>query len=460
VRVFEGGQPGYAILVFEKQTESASLRLAVKSVQVGQGAFLSLGGSFEHMPSYFDAVRVMGPRGGFGYQVGPDVVNYMLDDDQIEVSSEDGQLRETGYWANATPSMIPGRGRAQTLVASGTASTFPTSASPPESPPPTSPPEPKPPESKPPASEPSARETPPPVPLPSPAPPSPGDKKKLLLAAAALLALIAAAGFVALSPGLRCSLFGNGCTLPPETSDAAAAQQARQCAALKTAASLYCDEEIVCFAPYRREFPQGVSHAEIEGLAVKAAAACATAESESYRQARQCADNASSCIVPSCFVQYRQNYSNGAHADQARDDLARARRACDAEKARPNPIDDTPNAGPSPLGDGEYLAYSSGAPSCGIAKQRALHVFVCSGRINWVHEAPLAARMGAVPMQWEGSIDARGKVVAAVRGNADFSASARISETERTIDMHYPDCETPISMTISRALSSGCSEKR
>lgn len=46
VRVVEGEQPGYAIFLFDKPIDAPTLQLAVRSLQVGQGAFIGMGGSW------------------------------------------------------------------------------------------------------------------------------------------------------------------------------------------------------------------------------------------------------------------------------------------------------------------------------------------------------------------------------------------------------------------------------
>jgi len=62
VRVLDGEQPGYAVLVFDKQIDSPSLRLAIKSFQVGQGAYLGPSGAWDRSPHFFTAARVETPR--------------------------------------------------------------------------------------------------------------------------------------------------------------------------------------------------------------------------------------------------------------------------------------------------------------------------------------------------------------------------------------------------------------
>ncbi|WP_026606808.1 hypothetical protein [Methylocapsa acidiphila] len=473
MRVFEGGQPGYAILVFDREMESPSLSLAVRSMQVAQGAYLGPSGAFEREPHYFNAVRVAAPKGGFGYQVGPDVVNHLMEDDQIEVSAEDVGLVETGYWANATPLMTSGRAATLTLLAGA--------------------------RSPPLVSQPAARgadETPKPEPKPptGQAAPQKADEIKIddqtlereaeakaeqkdgreaaprerwrwYAAGGLALILAAAAGGLTLSRDLRCSILVRDCPPPAipkldpahqpvEPEDKEAARQAQECDSSETAAGLVCDEDMACFEPYRRRFPQGPARAELEGLANKAAAACA-AESQAFLRARQCAAAAAACVAPTCYVDYTQKFANGVHAQQARDDLNQARIRC--ENLTPSPDSDhLRRSGPPPLKDGEYLAIASESAACGMTRQRAIHVSVCSGRIRWVHEGRLSAGMPPVTMQWEGAMDGAGTVVASVGGNAQLVANGRVTETERAIQMQYPGCGEAISLTITRELSSGC----
>ena len=106
VRVLDD-EPGYALLVFDKPTDSPSLKLSIKSLQVGQGCYLDPSGAWLKAPHFFSGQRVQAPDGRFGYRVGPELVNHMLDQDWIEVSSEDGTFCEQGVWENASPLMNP-----------------------------------------------------------------------------------------------------------------------------------------------------------------------------------------------------------------------------------------------------------------------------------------------------------------------------------------------------------------
>ncbi len=457
VRVLDGEQPGYAVLVFDKQIDSPSLRLAIKSFQVGQGAYLGPSGAWDRSPHFFTAARVKTPRGGFGYRVGPEVVNYLLEDDHIEASTDDGLLREDGYWANATPLMMtPGGARPHTFVASSTPAAHapPAPYSPPSAP-----------------SQPLSSPASPPPP-PSPRPPIRRESRKTpgwlppAAAAVVLLPLIV----VALVPSLRCSVFGLGCEAPSDQdndAERAAAKRARDCAAGEEAVADSCAAEATCFAPYREQFPHGVSLAQIEGLAARFAQSCAAvAENQLFASAKQCASRANACVVETCFAQYLGGHANGAHAAEARAEIAQARRAClnpppkRAPEPRPPVVNTEPTPGPAPLKDGEYLAEARAVSECGVQKQRSLRVFVCSGKISWTHEAPLAPNQPPRPLKWEGFISGDGALQASVGGSLSYKATGQISDTARNIDMRYPDCVSPVTLTISRQLSTGCSQSR
>jgi hypothetical protein len=194
VRVLDGERPGYAIFVFDRPVEAASLRLAVKSLQVHPGAYVGPNGSFGRQPSYFDASRVLGDDGVAGFRVGPEIVNYFLDYDQIEVRSEDGLLCEQGLWENATPSMSPG------------------------APPPVAAPPPPRPGPAPAAASPSPSTGAPSAPPPEP--PLAASERRAsgalwryaIIGAAALIV----AGVAATLPSLRCAVFHSGCPAPED----------------------------------------------------------------------------------------------------------------------------------------------------------------------------------------------------------------------------------------------------
>lgn len=450
VRVLDGEQPGYAVLVFDKQIDSPSLRLAIKSFQVGQGAYLGPSGAWDRSPHFFTAARVETPKGGFGYRVGPEVVNYLLEDDHIEASSDDGLLREDGYWANATPLMMPGGARPHTFVAStADAPSAPSAPVPPSVAPP----------------QPSSSPASPPAP-----PPNPRESWQLpdWLPSAAAAAVLLTVAIVALVPSLRCSVFGSGCAAPSESDEAerGAAKRARDCAVEKEAAADSCSAEAACFSPYRGQFPHGASLAQIEEVAARVAQSCQTlGENQIFASAKQCAAGATTCVVETCYAEYLRTYANGGHAGEARADIARAKQAClNAQQRRKSEADETREhqeraVGPAPLLDGEYAADAIAVSACGVQRQRP-HVFVCSSKIWWVHEAPLAPGQPSRPLKWEGSISDDGSLQASVGGSSSYVATARIADADRKVEMRYPGCASPVTLSIRHQLSAGCSEAR
>jgi hypothetical protein len=268
---------------------------------------------------------------------------------------------------------------------------------------------------------------------------------------------------VALTPSLRCSVLGLGCAPTPnpdpvdpdreKAAERAAAKLARDCAASKETAPESCLAEAACFAPYRSQYPHGASIAEIERLSARLAQSCQSdSEKRLFESSRQCAAAANPCVVETCFTGYLSAYAHGAYVGEARETITRAKQACLNPKPKIEPIRGL-------LADGEYSAEARAVSSCGIPRQRP-HVFVCSGKINWVHEAPLAVNLAPVPLQWEGSIGADGAVNVSVRGSSSYAATAQISETDREVQMRYPGCASPVTLTIARQLSAGCSQSR
>lgn len=257
VRVLDGERPGYAILVFDEPIAGSTLRLAIRSLQVHQGAYVGPSGSFGKLPYYFDTQRVTTDDGVEGFRVGPEIVNHLLEYDQIEARSEDGALCAQGVWENATPSM-----RTQGAAHIGIPTTT-LSAAAPERPPVT-----------PPASDEPAASPQPPRPTSggesqrkSVAPaPTPSRRLPLLigLAALGLLALVAA-----LVPAVRCGLFKIDCVEVPHRDDATQRLvDARACAAANPCVADACFQKYLGEAD---EAGKSAARAEI----VRAKEACA-----------------------------------------------------------------------------------------------------------------------------------------------------------------------------------------
>jgi hypothetical protein len=397
VRVLDGDQPGHAVLLFDRQVESQTLRLAFK--HIGQGAYLWPEGSLQRSPYFFDAERVQTPR-GVGFQVGPEVVNHLLEDDHIEAASEDGLLTESGFWGAVTPSlsMIRREGSPSILV-SGPAHV----AAPPA------------PAAPLPAFQSTVQREVREAPAPPPAPPTPkapepqskpieksGPSRRsalpiLPLAAVGALALAALAA-LAFSPGLRCSLLGVSCAPKGDTDPSvAAAEKAFACAAAGPA-----------------------------------------------------------CAVEGCFADYLRSFPDAPRAGEARSRAAQAKAECFSSPA-PKPIPPFPVPPPQPpaatLADGVYRASASAVAGCGVASDFP-HVSVCGGVVTWKHQAQGAS------WQWRGSIRSNGEISAAVAGGAGYEATGNLVGGGGEIKMSYPGCRAPVTLKITGQLSSGCEQKR
>lgn len=430
VRVLDD-EPGYALFVFDKPTDSPSLKLSIKSLHVGQGCYLDPSGAWLKAPHFFSGQRVQAPDGRFGYRVGPELVNHMLDQDWIEVSSEDGTFCEQGVWENASPLMNP-RG----IIVQTTSPLPLTSPSPPP------PPAPPPPDAVSPSS--------PPLPVSTPSKPAGSRKFPRWLPVAVLLTLLLVPlAVLALVPDLRCRFLGVGCPAlesSPDQSERDMARQARQCAQSKEVENESCAIDSDCLMPYRRKFANGPSKPDIDLLAARAADLCqkAKAETRLFSAARQCA-TANPCGAPGCYNDYMRSYPDGAHAREARAHLANARRDC-RPSVKPEP------GGPArldepPLPNGVYGAQTRAG--CGAPRQFGISVTVHDGQIKWQHDAPLVANGPPVTMLWEGSIDRDGNIKASVGDSPEFTARGRYFEAEREVAMHYPNCAEPVILTIS-----------
>lgn len=427
VRVLDD-EPGYALLVFDKPTDSPSLKLSIKSLQVGQGSYLDPSGAWLKAPHFFSGQRVQAPDGRFGYRVGPELVNHMLDQDWIEVSSEDGTFCEQGVWENASPLMNP-RG-----IIVQTTSPLPLTSPPPPPPPPPA----------------ALSSSPPPLPVSTPSKPT-GSRKfpRWLPMAMLLILLLVPLAVLALVPDLRCRFFGVGCPAVESSSDQSErdmAGQARQCAVGKEAKNESCTIDLDCLTSYRRKYANGPSMPDINALAARATDLCqkANAETRLFNAARQCA-TANPCGAPVCYNDYMRSYPNGAHAGEMRAHLANARRDC-RPTVEPKPGGPASSDEP-PLPNGVYGAQTRAG--CGAPRQFGISVTVHDGQIKWQHDAPLVPNGPPVTMLWEGSIDRDGNIKASVADSPEFAAKGRYFEAEREVEMRYPKCTEPVILTIS-----------
>jgi len=447
VRVLDDDRAGYAILLFDTPVDSASIRLAIRSLHVHDGAYVGPGGSWAKAAHYFAALRVETEDGRLGYRVGPEVVNHLLEFDRIEARSEDGALCEEGVWENAVPSMLFGRDH-PTVVGPG-----PTEVAPPQPPAPPLPPPPVPPlPPQPPAS------TPPPPPIedrvtgddeardPVEGPRPVRRKIPLWIPAVGVGAVVlAAAAAIALVPALRCGVLRLGCPvvepLVVETPEQARAREARGCADRKQAAGEHCLVEQVCLAPYRMQFPNGSAIADFDKIALRARERCPpppddtdrrVLEERALAEARKCA-KANPCATQACYDEYLRALGGGAEG-AVRNEMELALRGC-----RPPPLPEPVEQ--SPLPDGIYIARAR-AGGCG-AKTQSVPVTVRSGRISWRHDGPQVRNM-----PWSGRIEADGTITASFGNSPDFVAKGRYSGEEREVTMRFPDCREPVTMTI------------
>ncbi|ARN81126.1 hypothetical protein [Methylocystis bryophila] len=346
MRVLDGDQPGHAVLLFDKSVESPSLRLAIKSLQVGQGSYLEPGGSFSRTPHYFVAERVDTPKGP-GYRVGPEMVDHLLEDDQIEVMSDDAELSESGFWGAVTPSLskMPGGGRRHIISSAGAPLVSPPAAPVKAS---TLPPittkapepatvQPEKPRSEPPREEAEHNDD--------------GERKKLPMLAIAIgvgaLATVIAA--IALVPPLRCAVFGVGCKPGDDLSVATA------------------------------------------------------------NNAFDCASTTAACVVEACFTDYLSKFPNAPRAGEARARVAQAKAECLAQQRQPVQ-DSHPHSNVNPpasaLADGVYGASASAVPACGVRADPFMLVTVCGGSVTWRHQAQNATWQWRGSIQSDGGVDA------------------------------------------------------
>ncbi|HXW25452.1 MAG TPA: hypothetical protein VEK73_11965 [Xanthobacteraceae bacterium] len=387
LRVLDDERLGYAVLKFDKALEAQSLSISVRS-RLQQGAYLGPDGKWQRLPHYFAAQRIDGDATSTRYRVGPEIVNYMMEFDRVEIATEDKSLREEAEWENAVPEMSA---RSTHTIYRGPGPTQqepqrPVAAAPPVPPPPPAPPpEPVQVAPRPPPPRPARPVAPPPPPRP------PGGTPPWLSAGLAALVIIGVTAWL-----MRCQLFGVSCPLIDEparnlacaeqklvsapcdvpncfaTADARArpeaqgvlargeracrdaqksppgptitvqpgaegqeAKKALACADAKHAARQDCDVQSACIAPYRAAYPNGQARIDLEVRGHDAVVACA--ELTAAGRARDCiAQPTATFVLQGCDIQgkcltpYIRDYPNGpSRSDLERrvDDAARACRS-------------------------------------------------------------------------------------------------------------------------------------
>ncbi|WP_454914948.1 hypothetical protein [Xanthobacter sediminis] len=337
------------------------------------------------------------------------------------------------------------------------------------------------------------------------------DRKRLLIAAAAVGAAILAAVVLVLAvPALRCAALGRDCPAPgdhglrealacgmrvKETApcevagcfaayeaavgpqgiaaevtrlkgeaaalcarggnEQKAADQARQCIARNRTQRQFCAIEPECVAPFRTAFPNAPALAELDAAAQQARAQCeadraaaSRARADEARKAQEARDAeeakvfsdaqrcaaASPCVATACFDTYLRTYPSGTFHARVRDELAGAQARCAAARPR------------STVGDGTYSARASAG--CGVPAQSGIGVTISGGHISWQHDMALVPGGTPVPHQWDGTIDPAGAITAGVGGAQGYVATGRYDDTDREVEMRYPSCAAPITLSI------------
>jgi len=173
--------------------------------------------------------------------------------------------------------------------------------------------------------------------------------------------------------------------------------------------------------------------AEEESAPARLALAQNLAEYTSWRSARVCASGVSACGSLRCYDDYLSGAApGGAHYSEGVTLRAQAEEACRASEPLGNAL------------NGRYLARSQGG--CGT-KPASVSITIKGGGVSWRHE------FQGVLYSWSGAIDSAGHIRASVANSSDFTASGLYSQLDRTMNMKYPQCETPISMTVISKLA-------
>src|ERR1700761_3544539 len=106
LRVLDAERLGYAILEFDSALSEPALSISIHSA--AQQAYLGPEGQWQRTPHFFSARRIGGDDTNRShFQVGPDVVNHMMQDDQIEDATADKKIFTETIWENAAPERAP-----------------------------------------------------------------------------------------------------------------------------------------------------------------------------------------------------------------------------------------------------------------------------------------------------------------------------------------------------------------
>jgi hypothetical protein len=319
------------------------------------------------------------------------------------------------------------------------------------------PPEPEveaPPPEVPPVIEPVEPTPPPPPPDPTPVPVPPRPMWQKLLPLVLLIAAVLAAASI---PQVRCKLFSVSCQVPepvptptPTPVDDTL-RQATACAAAKRATAP-CEVR-ACFAEYLAKTPADKVAASATTILEDAAAACREANNDAARKQQEEAEKAAlnsalqcamgvtnACIVKNCYSGYMAKYgSSGKFRDQAKAEIAAAELRCQKPAETPTP---TPSVATTvALADGTYDAATQRA--CGAQPEYGITVNIGSGTVSWEHE------LRGTRYSWSGTIDGQGNIRASVGNSSSFSATGHYSDSDRAVQMKYPQCGSdPVTISI------------
>jgi hypothetical protein len=289
-------------------------------------------------------------------------------------------------------------------------------------------------EPEPPPPPPPARPEPPPKPkadiVPPPKPPT--NWLKTLPFAAIPLILIALFAV----PQLRCSLFGMSCPVPtpvqtPTPSPSEDALTRAMACAAERERSNPCDVK-ACFSTYLAATPPRDVAPKATTVMNTAEDDCriqrtTTAEYDVLQKARECARRAAACGAKGCYDSYMSQYeNNGRYRSDARAEIASAAARCQP-------------AAPRAMPDGTYNAAS--LRGCGVAAEQGIRVTVSGSTVSWQHE------LKGTRYNWTGYVDADGNIRASA--GSSLVATGRYSDSERDIQMQYPQCGSEaITLTI------------
>jgi hypothetical protein len=102
------GQPGYALLVFNRGVDAGSLRLAIQNRMSRKYLGPSVGKA-NWSPArshFFDAALVSCSDGVTVFKIGPEAASFIPDEASIEFTSEDNAICENAVWSGILPPFV------------------------------------------------------------------------------------------------------------------------------------------------------------------------------------------------------------------------------------------------------------------------------------------------------------------------------------------------------------------